>query len=129
MALARGHLRFGAGVNRKRGPSTESDRELTQNETLLALPGGSLSDLLFRNGLIGILARGEHSYDRPIPPAPLSFAVLGFGQIGVYGPVATHFKPGDFAPDITFVETLIAPASASRSQPNLRTSVGPGLLS
>jgi uncharacterized protein (TIGR03435 family) len=50
----------------------------------------------------------------------LSFAVLGaFGQIGVYGPVTAHFKAGDIAPDITFVETLNAPASASSSQPNL----------
>jgi len=50
----------------------------------------------------------------------LSFAVVGaFSQIGVYGPVTAHFKAGDLAPDITFVETLNAPASASWSQPNL----------
>jgi hypothetical protein len=50
----------------------------------------------------------------------LSFAVLGFGQIGVYGPVATHLKAGDFAPDITFVETLND--LALRIRPDMTTS-------
>jgi hypothetical protein len=42
-----------------------------------------------------------------------------FGQIGLYGPITTHLKAGDPAPDITFTSLLSAPVSASWSQANL----------
>jgi uncharacterized protein (TIGR03435 family) len=50
----------------------------------------------------------------------LAFAIpTAFGQIGLYGPVTTHLKAGDHAPDITFTRLLSAPVSSSWSQSNL----------
>jgi uncharacterized protein (TIGR03435 family) len=49
----------------------------------------------------------------------LALAIPAFGQIGLYGPVTTHLKAGDPAPDITFTSLLSAPGSGSWSQANL----------
>jgi uncharacterized protein (TIGR03435 family) len=50
----------------------------------------------------------------------LAFAVPGaFAQVGFYGPVTTHLKAGDRAPDITFTKVLNAPVAGSWSQSNL----------
>jgi uncharacterized protein (TIGR03435 family) len=53
----------------------------------------------------------------------LTFFVLAvpgaFGQIGLYGPVTSHLKAGDRAPDITFTKILSAPVAGSWSQSNL----------
>lgn len=49
-----------------------------------------------------------------------ALAVPGaFGQIGLYGPVTSHLKAGDRAPDITFTKILNAPVAGSWSQSNL----------
>ena len=42
-----------------------------------------------------------------------------FGQIGFYGPVTSHVKAGDRAPDISFTKVLNAPVAGSWSQSNL----------
>jgi uncharacterized protein (TIGR03435 family) len=42
-----------------------------------------------------------------------------FGQMGFYGPVTTHLKAGDRAPDIAFTKVLNAPIAGSWSQSNL----------
>jgi uncharacterized protein (TIGR03435 family) len=49
----------------------------------------------------------------------LALAIPAFGQIGLYGPITTHLKAGDPAPDITFTSLLSAPVSGSWSQTNL----------
>src|SRR5580704_7545882 len=50
----------------------------------------------------------------------LVVAVPGaFGQMGVYGPVTSHLKAGDRAPDIAFTKVLSAPVAGSWSQTNL----------
>jgi uncharacterized protein (TIGR03435 family) len=41
------------------------------------------------------------------------------GQTGTYGPVATHLKAGDDAPDITFKSVLSAPGGAQWNSSNL----------
>jgi hypothetical protein len=49
-----------------------------------------------------------------------ALAVPGaFGQIGLYGPVTSHVKAGDRAPDIAFTKVLGAPVAGSWSQTNL----------
>jgi len=49
-----------------------------------------------------------------------AFAVpIAFGQIGLYGPVTSHVKAGDRAPDIAFTKVLGAPVAGSWSQSNL----------
>ncbi len=49
-----------------------------------------------------------------------ALAVPGaFGQIGLYGPVTSHVKAGDRAPDIAFTKVLGAPVAGSWSQANL----------
>jgi len=49
----------------------------------------------------------------------LAFAMPAFSQPGLYGPITTHLKAGDRAPDIVFTNLLSAPVSASWSQSNL----------
>ena len=49
----------------------------------------------------------------------LAFAIPIFAQTGLYGPITTHLKAGDPAPDITFTRLISAPVSSSWSQSNL----------
>jgi uncharacterized protein (TIGR03435 family) len=42
-----------------------------------------------------------------------------FGQVGLYGPVTSHVKAGDRAPDVAFTKVLSAPVAGSWSQSNL----------
>ena len=48
---------------------------------------------------------------------------VGFGQMGLYGPISSHVKAGDLAPDIKFAKTLNAPVAGSWSQANLSGQV------
>ena len=49
----------------------------------------------------------------------LALAMPAFSQPGLYGPITTHVKAGDRAPDLVFTNLLSAPVSASWSQSNL----------
>ena len=44
---------------------------------------------------------------------------IGFGQMGLYGPISSHVKAGDLAPDIKFAKILNASVAGSWSQTNL----------
>src|SRR6202042_95240 len=48
---------------------------------------------------------------------------VGFGQMGLYGPISSHVKAGDLAPKIKFAKTLNAPVAGSWSQANLSGQV------
>jgi uncharacterized protein (TIGR03435 family) len=53
-----------------------------------------------------------------------AFTAFGsFAQVGIYGPIKTHVKAGDVAPDITVTETLRSPVPSSWSQSNLSGQV------